>query len=197
METQLNTTPQLSQSERSILESLSLEPRAISQRQLARDTGMSVGFVNAVLKKLIKTGHIKVSRMNMRSVQYLLTPKGLLQKTILSYKYIVETIHTYKDFKKHFSNLMLKLEAEGVDEFYLYGQGEFAHLVDGFLKSGTNGTVKRDLPADFSSSEKIAILNASTEFVDVKKFEKNVRVVHLIDELCGKINHAGRLGVNS
>ena len=67
---------ELTSNELTILESLQDSTEAISQRDLARRTGFSVGLVNAVLKKLVRTGYVKTSHLNRRSLEYLLTPSG-------------------------------------------------------------------------------------------------------------------------
>lgn len=60
----------------------------ITQRQIASGTGLSLGSVNMLLKKLVKKGLIKIERLNARSLRYILTPKGLSEKAHLTLKYI-------------------------------------------------------------------------------------------------------------
>ncbi|HHT45933.1 MAG TPA: winged helix-turn-helix transcriptional regulator, partial [Firmicutes bacterium] len=53
----------------------------VTQRDIARNTGMGLGTVNILLKKMIKKGLVKIERLNARSLRYMLTPKGLKEKT--------------------------------------------------------------------------------------------------------------------
>lgn len=60
----------------------------ISQRDIANRTGMSLGMVNILLNKCIKKGLVKIEHLNSRSVRYILTPKGIQEKTAKTIEYI-------------------------------------------------------------------------------------------------------------
>ena len=72
--------------ETAILAQLSTDGGIISQRQLAKATGISIGVVNAVLRKMIETGFIKVKAFNKKNLRYHLTPKGLIELARRSYQ---------------------------------------------------------------------------------------------------------------
>jgi DNA-binding MarR family transcriptional regulator len=61
----------------------------ITQRELAKKTGLSLGAVNVLIKRLIHKGLVKIEHINAKSMRYILTPKGLMEKARLTYKYIV------------------------------------------------------------------------------------------------------------
>ncbi|PYG87160.1 winged helix-turn-helix DNA-binding protein [Ruminiclostridium sufflavum DSM 19573] len=70
----------------------------ITQRELSKIIRCSVGSINTLLNKMVKEGLIKLKRMPMNRMLYMLTPIGIaekLQKTSSyiksNYKYIVET----------------------------------------------------------------------------------------------------------
>ncbi len=48
----------------------------LTQRELARITGLSLGMTNAVLKRLVATGWMSLSRHSARTITYLVTPEG-------------------------------------------------------------------------------------------------------------------------
>jgi len=85
-----------------ILRSVDEENR-ITQRELAKRTGLSLGSVNVLLKRLIHKGFIKIEHINSRTIKYILTPKGLMEKARLTYQYIVQSYN-------YISNIELKLE---------------------------------------------------------------------------------------
>ncbi|WP_347489287.1 winged helix-turn-helix transcriptional regulator [Desulfoscipio sp. XC116] len=60
----------------------------ISQRQIAGGTGLSVGTVNLLLKKMVHKGLLKLERVNGRTLRYILTPGGMAEKTRLAYQYL-------------------------------------------------------------------------------------------------------------
>ena len=60
---------------------------SISQRQIAKNIGFSIGKVNYCLKALLDIGFIKVHNFNKSGKKlgyvYILTPRGIKQKTIM------------------------------------------------------------------------------------------------------------------
>ncbi len=60
----------------------------ISQRQIASRTGLSVGTVNLLLKKMVHKGLVKLERANGRTLRYILTPGGMAEKARLAYQYL-------------------------------------------------------------------------------------------------------------
>ncbi|UZQ85761.1 winged helix-turn-helix transcriptional regulator [Thermoclostridium stercorarium] len=73
-----------------ILKSVNEENR-ITQRELAKRTGLSLGSVNVLLKRLIYKGLIKIEHINSKTIKYIITPKGLMEKARLTYQYIVNS----------------------------------------------------------------------------------------------------------
>jgi len=59
-----------------------------TQRKIAARTGLSLGTVNLLIKKMVHKGLIKVERLNARTMCYILTPRGLKEKTRLTYNYV-------------------------------------------------------------------------------------------------------------
>lgn len=64
------------------------ENESISQRLLAHRTGISLGNINILLKRLISKGLLEIERMSRRTVRYILTPQGLAEKIELTYAYL-------------------------------------------------------------------------------------------------------------
>ena len=64
------------------------ENEITTQRKISKRTGLSLGAVNLLLKKMGRKGLIKVEKLNARTVRYILTPKGLQEKSRLAYLYI-------------------------------------------------------------------------------------------------------------
>lgn len=68
------------------------ENNSITQRDLARRTGLSLGNVNILIKRLVKKGFLEIERLNTKTIRYILTPQGVKEKAIATYEYIV---HSY------------------------------------------------------------------------------------------------------
>ena len=85
-----------------------------TQRKLSQEMGVSLGKVNYCMKKLIEKGLIKLSNFsnNQNKVNYiyLLTPKGIEQKSRLTFKFLAIKLKEYEVLKNEISKL--KLDAE-------------------------------------------------------------------------------------
>lgn len=92
---------------------------AISQRELAREMGMSLGKVNFCLRALIDKGMVKASNFhnsqNKLSYLYLLTPKGIERKAVLTGKFLKRKIIEYDALRKEIKKLRQELKYEGLD----------------------------------------------------------------------------------
>ena len=106
-----------------------------TQRELARDLDISLGLVNAFIKRLAKKGYFKITHIPKKRVKYLLTPKGALEKSRLTYRYIRYSVGFYREIREMLVTLFGRLEQEGVQRITLYGCGEVAELAHLFLQN--------------------------------------------------------------
>ena len=71
----------------------------ISQREIAQKTGLSTGKVNYCLKALIDIGLIKIHNFNNSNNKlnyvYILTPKGIQEKTATTKQFIIKKKQEY------------------------------------------------------------------------------------------------------
>ena len=85
-----------------------------TQRELSQEMGVSLGKINYCMKKLIEKGWIKISNFsnnpNKVSYIYLLTPKGIEQKTRLTFAFLSIKLEEYEILKNEISKL--KQDAE-------------------------------------------------------------------------------------
>ena len=70
-----------------------------SQRQIAQSSGLSIGKVNYCLKALVDIGYIKIRNFNNSNKKlnyaYILTPKGIQEKTALTKQFIIKKKQEY------------------------------------------------------------------------------------------------------
>ena len=70
-----------------------------SQRLISQDTGFSIGKVNYCLKALIDIGFIKINNFNNSNNKlnyaYILTPKGIQEKTVITKQFIIKKQQEY------------------------------------------------------------------------------------------------------
>ena len=77
---------------------------SITQRELAKELGVSVGKVNYCLKALIDKGWIKANNFKNSNKKlayfYILTPSGLEQKAKITVNFLKRKINDYEELKK-------------------------------------------------------------------------------------------------
>mgnify|MGYP006118963211 CR=1 FL=1 len=95
-----------------LLRKLEVNPE-YTQRELSIEMGVSLGKVNYCMKKLTEKGWIKLMNFsrnpNKVGYIYLLTPKGIEQKTRLTYSFLQIKMKEYEILKEEIS--LLKQDA--------------------------------------------------------------------------------------
>jgi EPS-associated MarR family transcriptional regulator len=90
-----------------VLRKIQQNPRS-SQRELAEDIGFSLGKLNYCLKALRDKGLIKIENFknnpNKLNYVYILTPKGMSEKTKLTLNFMKKKMKEYDDLKKELEN---------------------------------------------------------------------------------------------
>jgi EPS-associated MarR family transcriptional regulator len=83
-------------------------PRA-SQRDVAREFGISLGKVNYCLRALVQKGWIKAGRFrnsrNKIAYRYLLTPRGLEKKAALTVQFLQIKMREYESLRTEIEQL--------------------------------------------------------------------------------------------
>ena len=105
----------------------------LSQRDIAKRTGMSLGMVNMLLNKCVKKGLVKIEHLNSRSVKYILTPKGLQEKTAKTIEYIKKSYRAIIKITDYIRSLTVEQLEKGKDIWVLGGQDEMFQLVTAIL----------------------------------------------------------------
>ena len=86
----------------------------MTQRDLAKKIGVSLGGVNYCLKALIEIGHIKMNNFeknpNKLNYLYLLTPSGIKEKTILTKDFLKRKMDEYQNLKKEIELIQSKIK---------------------------------------------------------------------------------------
>jgi len=102
------------QSKYQLLKSLEQDSN-LTQRQLSKELGISLGKVNYCLQSLIQIGLVKVNNFknskNKIQYSYLLTPKGIEEKTKLTIKFLKTKTEEYETLKKEVEKLNEAREA--------------------------------------------------------------------------------------
>ncbi len=107
---------------------------ASSQRELSQRLNISVGLVNAFLKRLVNKGYFKVKTMPRNRLKYFLTPEGLARKSKLTAEYLRYSINFYRDIKDLLLSKFGEMKANQVQRVLFFGAGEVAELAYLYLQ---------------------------------------------------------------
>jgi EPS-associated MarR family transcriptional regulator len=76
----------------------------LSQRELSRKMGLSLGRVNYIVNSLLKQGHIKAKRFknskNKIGYMYIVTPKGISTKVAQTYNFLQRKLDEFENLKR-------------------------------------------------------------------------------------------------
>ncbi len=110
-----------------ILEKFAGNPGA-SQRDLAKELDISLGLVNAFMKRLAEKGYLEIRTIPKNRVRYILTPKGVSEKIRLTDAYMLHSYDFYKQTRHRFHEFFSALESQGVSRVVFYGAGGLAEI---------------------------------------------------------------------
>jgi DNA-binding MarR family transcriptional regulator len=109
------------------------EGRPLTQRVLAQRLGVALGLTNLYLKRLARKGYIKIVEFPrkpaaQKRLRYLLTPKGMAEKTRLTYEHMAYSLNLYRRARQTLRESLSLLPEYGMKRIALYGTGEAAEL---------------------------------------------------------------------
>jgi EPS-associated MarR family transcriptional regulator len=85
----------------------------ISQRELAKQLGVSLGGANYALRALVERGMVKAQNFSSSSKKlsyaYFLTPNGLAEKSLLTARFLKRKIDEYEALKFEIESLQSSL----------------------------------------------------------------------------------------
>ena len=87
---------------------------SLTQRELARELGVSLGKVNYCVSALIEKGWIKARNFrnsnNKLAYAYLLTPRGIEQKAAITVHFLRRKVAEYESLKKEIAQLRREVD---------------------------------------------------------------------------------------
>jgi DNA-binding MarR family transcriptional regulator len=110
-----------------ILDMIEASPE-LNQRQISHKTSMALGMVNLYLNRLIRKGLVKIQAVPPRRYLYYLTPRGLSEKTLLTYEYMRYSFQFYNDARGRCRRLFGTLAEEKVARIGFLGKSDLAEI---------------------------------------------------------------------
>jgi len=87
---------------------------SLTQRELAREMGVSLGKVNYCVNALIEKGWVKARNFrnsnNKLAYAYLLTPRGIEQKAAITVHFLRRKVAEYESLKKEIARLRREVD---------------------------------------------------------------------------------------
>jgi EPS-associated MarR family transcriptional regulator len=170
----------LSKRDFKVLDALDCEP-ITTQRQLSEHTGISLGQINYVLRRLLEKGMVKVSNFrknpNKLSYVYKLTPAGIEARSRLAVNFVVSRLREYYDLQRRLSRRLREIEKGGSLAIVFVGPA----IVNEFVETTiSEENLKLRLVAHLPTAGELASL-AGEDFDTVLLFDENVEGLHQIE----------------
>ena len=87
----------------------------ITQRQLAKELGVSLGKTHYLINSLIQVGWVKLDNFkrsdNKMGYMYLLTPAGMVEKTKITRSFLARKETEYQQLKQEIQRLKSEIES--------------------------------------------------------------------------------------
>jgi DNA-binding MarR family transcriptional regulator len=130
-----------------LLETIAQGPNDVRQRDLARSIGLSLGMANAILKRLVQKGLLKIQKVNNRNIRYIVSPQGMERIAHRSYRYFRQTVKNVVYYKEAIEGLLREIQAQGFREVSLVGASDLDFIVEHLCGKYHLSLMRQDRPA--------------------------------------------------
>jgi DNA-binding MarR family transcriptional regulator len=101
--------------------------QSLSQRSLANSLGIALGLTNLLVRRLVRKGWVRISRIRPNRVRYFLTPAGVAEKARLSRLYLQNAIGFYVRARDRIRESLANAGGPST-RIVFYGTGEIAEI---------------------------------------------------------------------
>lgn len=98
----------------------------VTQRGMSNELGIALGLANAVLKRCVRKGLIKIANAPLNRYAYYLTPSGFAEKSRLTAEYLRLSFDLFRDSRRQYGALFETLRGRGRTRVALLGASELA-----------------------------------------------------------------------
>jgi DNA-binding MarR family transcriptional regulator len=100
----------------------------VSQLALSKKVGIAVGLLNAVMRRAVKKGYVKVSTAPAKRYAYYLTPRGFSEKARLVSEYLHDSLGAFRQARLEYIELFERTKLVPGSRIVLVGGGDFAEI---------------------------------------------------------------------
>lgn len=169
-----------------------------TQRSLAGRLDIALGLANALLKRCVSKGLVKIQNAPARRYAYYLTPKGFAEKSRLVAEYLTFSLDFFRRARGQYEEAFAALAARGIKTVAIAGSGDLAEIallsasaagldVAGVIAPGRNEASfhGRPIVSDWAAAEKlgaeaVAIADTVAPQQAYNEFSRNLAAERLI-----------------
>ena len=100
----------------------------MTQVALKQRVGVSVGLINALVKRAVNKGYVKIRQAPYRRYAYYLTPQGFREKSRLVAKYLETSLSFFRQAREQYAEIFRQAGESGAEKLVLVGEGELAEI---------------------------------------------------------------------
>lgn len=104
------------------------EEQVSSQRDIAQKLNVSLGLVNSFIRRLAHKGYFKITNIPRNRLKYILTPKGVAEKSRLTYLYIQHSLELYKTARVRLRKVFQDFSDSGVLKIVMFGATDLTEI---------------------------------------------------------------------
>lgn len=167
------------------------ENENISQRELSKKLGISLGSVNVLINKMIKEGLIKIEQVSQKQVLYMLTPVGIMEKTKKTVSYLKAHYRAIYETKERIKTLLSNMQQIYDEIFILSFKDEMGEIIKVALDE-YNSDDKNNIKLIYDKEEiniykdkKIVLLHMLTDDSEIKSYfdNKDVEIYNILEKI--------------
>jgi len=100
----------------------------VTQRHLARSTGIALGLANSYLKRCVRKGLVKIHQAPANRYLYYLTPRGFAEKSRLTARYLSASFAFYRRAGDSCRAAFERCKKNGWKRIVLFGVSDLAEI---------------------------------------------------------------------
>ena len=104
------------------------EGNVVTQMTLSKRIAVSVGLINALLKRAINKGYVKAKTAPYKRYAYYVTPSGFAEKSRLVAEYLEISLGFFRQARRDYGQLFTRAHHAGQRRLVFVGAGELAEI---------------------------------------------------------------------
>jgi DNA-binding MarR family transcriptional regulator len=156
----------------------------LTQRELARRTGISLGMINILLRRLAERGWVMLTRISAKSVRYALTPAGVSELARRTAGYFRRASRSSDLYHDRLESFVLEAKRTGAETLVLVGTSA-VELILAYVceRHGLVFVKSLDAERSISLARKDGVVLLFSEGFDASAFVSSERSIMSLDSL--------------